>query len=331
MDNNATANPSLANWSAVWLPYCDGNSFSGRHDGVVVYNNGSESTNLYFRGSYNLAAAFDWLLTNATTNFSAASTVVLTGCSAGGLAAYLHADYVAARVPPTADYRVAPGSGFFSNAVNAYGEPIYEDQMKGVFYLHNASAGVNQNCIANQLAGYEWTCNLAYASYAYTRSRIYPLQSHSDWWQSGCVFTAGPIPVNSTVNGECFMGPEAGCAWSLDACTDAQAQLFKQWASRLRDDISLAATAQLPGNGGSIVSCHNHCFESSDGWTYTRFNGSFVWQQFDAWLASDADAPAMWSIDALNYVSKPPGVPPASCRNVNPSCRATENQTICGW
>jgi hypothetical protein len=39
----------------------------------------------------------------------------------------------------------------------------------------------------------------------------------------------------------------------------------------------------------------------------------------------------MWSIDALNHVAKPPGSPPASCRNVNPSCRATENQTVCGW
>jgi hypothetical protein len=83
----------------------------------------------------------------------------------------------------------------------------------------------------------------------------------------------------------CFMGPEASCAWSLEACTDAQAQLFLQWASRNRDDIALSATAQLPGNGGSLVSCHNHCFESSDGWTYTRFEsqyGLFVWQQFDA-------------------------------------------------
>jgi len=155
MDNNATANPSLANWSAVWLPYCDGNSFSGRRQDVFVWDNGNTSdpnqkTSLYFRGSYNLAAALDWLTTNSTTSFAAASTVVLTGCSAGGLAAYLHADEVAARVPPTADYRVAPGSGFFSNAVNAYGEAIYQEQMKGVFYLHNASGGVNQNCIAAQ-------------------------------------------------------------------------------------------------------------------------------------------------------------------------------------
>ena len=290
MDNNETANPSLANWSAVWLPYCDGDSFSGRRQDVFVWDNGNTSdphqrTSLYFRGSYNLAATLDWLTTNSTTSFAAASTVVLTGCSAGGLAAYLHADEVAARVPPTADYRVAPGSGFFSNAVNAYGEAIYQDQMKGVFYLHNASGGVNQNCIAAQQEGYEWVCQLAYASYAYTHSRIFPFQSHTDWWQSGCVFTAGPIPINSTQNGMCFMGPEAGCAWSLEACTDAQAQIFLQWASRLRDDIALSATAQLPGNGGSIVSCHNHCFESSEGWTYTRFQspyGLFVWQQFDA-------------------------------------------------
>jgi O-palmitoleoyl-L-serine hydrolase len=38
--------------------------------------------------------------------------VLLTGCSAGGLATYLHADYVASIVPASVTkYRVAPISG----------------------------------------------------------------------------------------------------------------------------------------------------------------------------------------------------------------------------
>lgn len=335
MSNDPAANPSLATWSKAWLPYCDGSSFSSRRDEPYVYNNGTLTTSLYMRGAYNLEASLDWLMTNSTTNFSSATAVVLTGCSAGGLAAYLHADEVAARVPPTADFRVAPGSGFFSNAVNAYGEAVYSDQMRGVFYLHNASSGVNQNCIANQLAGYEWVCMLAYASYEYTHARIYPLQSHSDWWQSGCVFTAGPIPINSTQNGMCFQGPEAGCAWSLEACTDAQAQLFQQWAGRNRDDITMGPTASRAGNGGQIWSCHAHCSESTDfSWRNTTVGNTSkaMWELFDSWLALPAEAPPAWAVDDLNRVSKPPGVPPQSCRNVNPSCRdPTQNQSECGW
>ena len=333
MNNNASMNPSLATWSKVWLPYCDGASFSGRNAGTVRFDNGNGTvSDLYFRGAYNLEATLDWLMTNATTNFSRAETVVLTGCSAGGLAAYLHADEVAQRVPPTADFRVAPGSGFFSNAVNAYGEPVYSDQMRGVFYLHNASAGVNQHCVQAQAAGYEWVCMMAYASYEYTQSRIFPLQSHTDWWQSGCVFTAGPIPANSTENGLCFQGAVAGCAWSLEACTQEQAQLTLQWASRNRDDIVLSPTAQRPGNGGFVNSCHSHCQESSDVWSSIEVGGVPLWRAFDAWLASASTDAPMWTVDALNHVAKPPGSPPASCRNVNPSCRPPPaNQSECGW
>lgn len=63
---------------------------------------------LYFRGFRNLEAILaDLVARRALKN---ATDLVLTGCSAGGLAAYLHADYIAALVP-NATVIAAPDSG----------------------------------------------------------------------------------------------------------------------------------------------------------------------------------------------------------------------------
>ena len=141
----------------MYAPYCDGDSFSGSMAEPVAFNGSS----LYFRGAYNLRAMLNFLRSPAgNSSIVAAPKVVLTGCSAGGLAVFLHADEVAAAVGPGTDFRAIPVSGFFSNAANAEGAPIYATQIKGVFEMHNASGGVNQACVAAQDPGSEWVCIL---------------------------------------------------------------------------------------------------------------------------------------------------------------------------
>lgn len=47
-------------------------------------------------------------------SFGTAETVLLTGCSAGGLATYLHTDYVASQLPTSVTkYGASAISGFF--------------------------------------------------------------------------------------------------------------------------------------------------------------------------------------------------------------------------
>jgi hypothetical protein len=188
-----------------------------------------------------------------------APAVVLTGCSAGGLAVFLHADEVAAAVGKATDFRAIPVSGFFSQSANAEGAPIYAEQMKGVFALHNASGGVNQACVAAQDPGSEWVCNMALASMQYTASRLFPINSHTDWWQTACVWTAGLI-TDQTQNGRCAVSRGySACAWSLQRCDDRQAQALFAWSTRLSNDMALSETGQLAGNGGFVTSCHAHC------------------------------------------------------------------------
>jgi hypothetical protein len=318
LSSNATVNPLFASWTKVYAPYCDGNSFSGAAAEPVQFNGSS----LFFRGSYNLRAALNYLRGAAPGNGSivAAPRVVLTGCSAGGLAVFLHADAVAAAVGAATDFRAIPVSGFFSGAPNAEGAAVYAEQMRGVFALHNASAGLNQACVAAQDPGFEWVCNMALPSAQYTKARLFVLNSHTDWWQTACVWTAGVI-TDPAQNGNCAASRGyADCAWSLQRCNDRQAQALLAWSTRLANDISLSEAANLPGNGGFITSCHAHCEGNTDSyWMQTLVGGVAMRDAVAAWMASTADAPPAWSVDCHLNVHLPPS-PAPDARLCNPTC-----------
>ena len=92
-----------ANRVVLW--YCDGASFSGNRDGTVK----AGDQTLYFRGWRNLQAIISQL--KDKHNLSQAKEVLLSGGSAGGLAAFLHADYVKTLLPPSVKkYKVGPSA-----------------------------------------------------------------------------------------------------------------------------------------------------------------------------------------------------------------------------
>lgn len=160
----------------VWLAYCDGNSFSGNADQPVNYY----GHNLYFRGHRivdEVMAAVNANAMKGPAQWSAAQKVVLTGCSAGGLSTYLHADYVynsfVKPLAPSASYYVIPISGFFLDSPNVLGQHVYAQQIQVIHALSNASApgSVNDACIAAN-PGATWKCNMAQVSDSALRMRI---------------------------------------------------------------------------------------------------------------------------------------------------------------
>ena len=98
-DTNPAANPMMYNWNIAYLKYCDGGSFSGNNESVTMYN----GTALYYRGKRVREAMFDSLM--ASHSLGKATDVVVSGCSAGGLATFLHTDWwcdsIAAKLAPT--------------------------------------------------------------------------------------------------------------------------------------------------------------------------------------------------------------------------------------
>jgi len=292
MSADPTSNPDFAGFNRVHMPYCDGNSFSGDRTDPVIVN----GTKLWFRGRRNIDATFRAL---NKLGLDKAENVLLTGCSAGGLATYLHTDYVATLLPSTVKkYKSAPISGFFLLHDTVEGKAVYPTEMKSIFVLANSTNGVNAACIASKSAEDKWMCNFAEHSYAHTKSPIFPLNSALDSWQTGCIYTS-ELPPNfpnqsGVENGVCASAPGwEVCSKDPESCTADQIVKMAQYETDFQTKMAtLGPTLSKAGNGAFIHSCHTHCEAQSSAWNKFTVNGKTIQQAVSAWWNGPADAPA---------------------------------------
>ena len=112
---DCTKNFAFCNWTTVYQPYCDGASRAG--DAEPVDYNG---VTLYFRGFKVLQSMLHALLQPSpgagAPSLAKATSLLISGSSAGGLTTYLHADYIADtvhKVNPSAIVKAVPEVGFF--------------------------------------------------------------------------------------------------------------------------------------------------------------------------------------------------------------------------
>jgi len=214
-----SSNPLMHNWTSVYLKYCDGASFSGRKEDT-------SATGLYYRGGY----ALDALLADLDANqgLSTATDVVVSGCSAGGLATFLHVDEYAERYT-SANVVGMPDSGFFLDWDD---EPDvnYEAEMTWVFTAQEAAGGVDKDCVAAHTATNDtWMCMFAEHTAEHIQSPIFPLQSKYDSWQTGNVLSP----------------------WATEDATNA---FGAELTTRLINTV-----LDKPQNGAFLDACHHHC------------------------------------------------------------------------
>lgn len=165
---------------------------------------------------------------------SSSTDVVISGCSAGGLATYLHVDNWADRLvaaAPSVKVRGMPDSGFFLDSMyNA--RPFYHNMMKANFYLFNSSSGVNDACIAAN-PGLEWKCYFAEHTSPHIKTPIFPLQAEYDSWQM-----VGDLGINAT--------------------DPANYPVVNAWGANLTTLIHTNLLAANPGHGVFLDSCLHH-------------------------------------------------------------------------
>ena len=160
LSSSQRINPTFAAWHRVFVWYCDGGSFAGARAAPLVVGNRS----LWFRGRAVLDAVISHLLRRGLTE---ASQVLLAGHSAGGLAATVRADSVAAQLPRRAVVKVLSVGGFFLQTADA---TPWARALRGTYELHGARGGVAPACLAAHGGGAEgWRCLLANAT-AHTAS-----------------------------------------------------------------------------------------------------------------------------------------------------------------
>ena len=181
LDPDAANNPTFAHHHHVVLWYCDGLSFSGDRAAPVSWPNprrpGTNQT-LYFRGSRVLDYVLDTLL--SLYGMRHATELLVSGGSAGGNSAFVHADRIAARLPATTRVGAAPISGFFPMHAAADGAPTMSSQLRSLCATHNCTAGVHAGCTAGLPSGERWRCLAANYSYAASTTPFFPIQSVLD-------------------------------------------------------------------------------------------------------------------------------------------------------
>lgn len=247
------SNPNFYNWNLAYLMYCDGASFSGNVTKPVVY----KGTTLYFRGIRIVQAALEDL---ATRGLDEASDVIVTGCSAGGHATYLHADYIREFLPSNVKYKVLADAGFFLDGKNWTGQYHFRTVFQYVFKMQNCSDGVNSDCIA-AYPGEEWKCFFPQYFFHLIKTPVFVANSPVDQLQ-----------MTYVLQYSCELAQE---------CPQEVAGFYRFRNSFLQ---ALKPVLESPTSGAFVTVCENHCMtDYYSAWTTNVINGTFISEAFTTW------------------------------------------------
>ena len=286
LDASAEDNPAIWDWAAVYVPYCDGGSFSGARAEAVVIN---DTASVAYRGSFIRDALVEHLA--SAHGLASATDVIVGGCSAGGLSVFLGLDTIAAQIrghSPGARVTGLADSGFFIDHLDHNGNPRWSPLWQWGFYAWASAAGVNQRCLAAHGSGGDnepWRCIFAQYTMPYLETPLFVLNSRFDSWQLCWSFGLPNSPF---------------ATWN---------RTIKASALDFGEDFStaLAATGALwsgpPKHGGFITACQAHCDAGDGAWTSTYLPPApgglgpalTPSQAFTLWLAGNASTP--WWFD----------------------------------
>ena len=268
------------------MNYVDGGSFSGNRSAPVL--DPATNRTLYFRGKRILRAVLLDLLTKR--GMAAATDVVLSGCSAGGLAVYLQADYVASFLPTATRFVALPDSGyFFASGTSARGsfEALMRNAATRFFDMEtNAACQVSA-------ASKPGDCAFAQFVTPFIKTPIFALQSIFDGWQLDAIAHPPDWAKNaSSPYGEHF------CKGASKSCI-ATVNSFGRALNSSLNGVLLAN----PKNGGFIDSCNHHCGSWASDLTSSymdpRVDNAEAGTAFDRWFGGQGghEVRAAWRQD----------------------------------
>eukprot|EP01060_Flectonema_neradi_P023432 TRINITY_DN3168_c1_g1_i1.p1 TRINITY_DN3168_c1_g1~~TRINITY_DN3168_c1_g1_i1.p1 ORF type:complete len:419 (+),score=77.28 TRINITY_DN3168_c1_g1_i1:53-1309(+) len=321
--SDCSISPDFCQFNHVFFPYCDGNSFSGNREGTVNTSSGVE---LHFRGIHILKYALEEL--SSKYNFNAAEKVLLIGTSAGGLATFLHTNFVGDYVTKNAPnlqpgyFRTAPVSGFFLLHDNVEGKAVYPTEMKQIFTLANSTGGVTSECIENTPPENHWQCNFAQNNYLHFRYPTFVLNSALDAWQLNCIWSS-ELPAgfpNSTAAGSCGSAPGyQKCSKNYNTCNNTQTMQLNDYLDDFNKILTTIPTYSKNGNGAFIHSCQTHVEAKSDShWVTFAVNGVTMQQAVSKWWTGPITAPASTNVYSPCHLKTGDNV----TRTCNPTCVA---------
>eukprot|EP00475_Leptophrys_vorax_P039359 TRINITY_DN70_c1_g1_i1.p1 TRINITY_DN70_c1_g1~~TRINITY_DN70_c1_g1_i1.p1 ORF type:complete len:407 (+),score=95.04 TRINITY_DN70_c1_g1_i1:1213-2433(+) len=231
-------NPHFYDWNVIFIQYCDGAFFaSNRGDQPINVSGGQQ---LYLSGKNIVENTFSTLLNDFGMN--GAEEIIITGCSAGGVAVFLHLDWIRALIP--ANIRVVgfADSGFFLDIPNYKGEYIWGPVHASGMALHNATF-VDDDCLAAENESYR--CSLSQYAAQYVQTPLFVMNSLADAYQMKYMLML-----------DCYYGGHA-----LVNCSDEEMSAVHAFRTKMVADLksSVLHGHSKKMNGAFLPTCVTHC------------------------------------------------------------------------
>ncbi|KAJ0979442.1 hypothetical protein J5N97_014916 [Dioscorea zingiberensis] len=172
LNNHPSLNPDFYNWNKVKVRYCDGASMTGN-----VEDEFQNNTKLFFRGKRVWEAVMRDLLSRGLAN---AKQALLTGCSAGGLATFIHCDNFRALLPKQTTVKCLPDAGFFIDANDISGKRTLRSFYHDVVHLQDLANDLSKDCISKTEPA---QCFFPQEFIKYIRTPLFILNPAYDAWQ----------------------------------------------------------------------------------------------------------------------------------------------------
>lgn len=264
LSSHVKHNPEFYNWSSVFVPYCDGASFTGDREKPLEFNDKL----LYFRGRRILDALLDEFLRRGMDK---ASEIILSGSSAGALSAMVHSDYIRTRVRrlSNASVRVLADAGFFLDEPSFDGDKTMRHIFQQTYTLHNSSAGLNHKCLQAQKRKRKYRCFFPQYSLPFVTTPVFLVNSLYDSWQIGSL-------------------SNISCICDFDTCSSAEKSFIEKFRKKTLRALRSVFDSKETAVFADACLVHSQC-PVNDFWSKVQVGNVTIAQAFVNWYHGEVE------------------------------------------
>ncbi|CAN6724429.1 unnamed protein product [Malus baccata var. baccata] len=230
------------NWNRVKVRYCDGASFTGDSE--------HKAKQLQFRGERIWLAAMEDL---KSKGMRYAKQALLSGCSAGGLAAILHCDKFRGLMPGYTKVKCLSDAGLFLDAHDVSGGHTLRNLYSGIVGLQGVKPNLPHYC-TNHLD--PTSCFFPQNLISSVKTPLFILNAAYDSWQ---IQSSLAPPAADPA------GYWRDCRLNHAKCTSSQINFLQGFRNQMLNAVKRFSMSKQ--NGLFINSCFAHCqSERQDTW-----------------------------------------------------------------
>ncbi|KMZ60525.1 pectin acetylesterase, family CE13 [Zostera marina] len=248
LSDDISLNPDFYSWNRVKIRYCDGASFGGDSE----YSD--HNTTLYFRGQKIWKAVLNQLISKE--GLGLARMALLSGCSAGGLATFLHCDDFAKSLPNARIVKCLSDAGFFIDVNDINDKNSIRTYFQNVTYLQDVEKNLNMECKRSHKNPYE--CFFPQYGLETIKTPYFLLNSAYDVYQFHHIF----VPPSSDPK-----GLWKDCSEDPGKCSKDQILVLQGYRIKMLEAMKPNAIHNQK-QGFFVNSCFAHCqSEAQDVWS----------------------------------------------------------------